>query len=192
MIVATTQSGTERTVGTCSNSMIGSQLHHRTSSINLHQEPRLASRISMSVFLQRGTLEDLKIVVLEAAEDRHLSLAEVGVGSGWPEETEEASGRGEDSRLHQDSLELRVNQGSPVLTGGAFTWTDSVRALREAKEDSEVGGDSEDITITITKTLITTEEHLIEAGEGVEAGTTTGDLGETLGVEAGLTGNCEE
>ena len=44
----------------------------------------------MSVFLQRGTLEDLKIVVLEAAEDRHLSLAEVGVGSGWPEETEEA------------------------------------------------------------------------------------------------------
>ena len=67
-----------------------------------------------------------------------------------------------------------------------------MRVLREAKEDSEAGGDSEDITITITKTLTTIEEHLIEAGEGVEAGTTTGDLGETLGVEAGLTGNCEE
>ena len=191
-MVATTQSGTERMVGTSSNSMIGSQLHPHISSTNLHLEvrPRPASRISTSVFLRQETLEDLKIVVLEVAEDRHLSLAEVGVGSGWPEETGEASGRGEDSRLHQGSLELRVNQGSPALTGEAFTWTDPVRVLREAKEDSEAGGDSEEITIT--KTLTQTEEHLTEAVEAVEAGTTTGDPGETLGVEAGLTGNCEQ
>ena len=62
-----------------------------------------------------------------------------------------------------------------------------MRGLREAREGSEAGGDSEDITIT--KTLTTTEEHLTEAGEAVEAGITTGDPGGTLGVEAGLTGN---
>ena len=143
----------------------------------------------MSVFLQRQTLEDLKIVVLEV-EVRHLSLAEVGVGSGWPEETEEVSGRGEDLRLHRGSLELRVNQGSPALTGEAFTWTDSVRGLREAREGSEAEVASEDITIT--KTLTTAEEHLRGAGEVGGAGATTGDPGATLGAEPGLTGNCEE
>ena len=108
----------------------------------------------------------------------------------------EASGRGEDlrdTRLHRGSLELRVNQGSPAPTGEAFTWTDSVRGLREARVGS-VGGDHSEV-ITITKTLTTAEEHLTEAEAAVEAGITTGDPGdpgETLGVEAGLTGNCEE
>ena len=130
----------------------------------------------------------------EEEEVHRLSQAEAGVGSGLPEETGEASGRGEDlrdTRLHRGSLELRVNQGSPALTGEAFTWTDSVRGLREVKEGSVAGEDSEDITIT--KTLTTVEEHLTEAEEAVEAGITTGgDPGATLVVEAGLTGNCEE
>ena len=127
-------------------------------------------------------MEDLKTAVEEV---------EVGVGSGWPEETGEGSGRGEDMRLLRGSLELRVNPGSPALAGEAFTWTDSVRGLREAREDSEAEGDSEDITIT--KTLTTAEEHLTEAGAAaVEAGMATGDPGETLGLEAELAGNCEE
>ena len=126
-------------------------------------------------------MEDLKTAVEEV---------EVGVGSGWPEETGEGSGRGEDMRLLRGSLELRVNPGSPALAGEAFTWTDSVRGLREAREDSEAEGDSEDITIT--KTLTAAEDHLTGAVEAVEAGITTGDPGATLGVEAELAGNCEE
>ena len=126
-------------------------------------------------------MEDLKTAVEEL---------EVGVGSGWPEETGEGSGRGEDMRLLRGSLELRVNPGSPALAGEAFTWTDSVRGLREAREASEAEGDSEDITIT--KTLTAAEDHLTGAVEAVEAGITTGDPGATLGVEAELAGNCEE
>ena len=126
-------------------------------------------------------MEDLKTAVEEV---------EVGVGSGWPEETGEGSGRGEDMRLLRGSLELRVNPGSPALAGEAFTWTDSVRGLREAREASEAEGDSEDITIT--KTLTAAEDHLTGAVEAVEAGITTGDPGATLGVEAELAGNCEE
>ena len=192
-MVATTQSGTERMVGTSSNSMIGSQLHPHISSTNLHLEvrPRPVSRISTSAFLRQETLEDLKIVV--EVEVHHLTRAEAGVGSGLPEETGEASDRGEDMRdlrHRRGSLALRVNKDSPALTGVAFTLTDSVRDLKEAREASVGGAGSEDITVT--KTLTTAEEHLTEDGAAVEAGMATGDPGGTLGVEAELAGNCEE
>ena len=151
----------------------------------------------MSVLPRLETLEDLTIVVEveveEVVEVRRLSRAEAGVGSGLPEETAEGSGRGEDLRLHRGSRELRAIPGSPAITGEvgeAFTWTDSVRGLREAREASEAEGDSEDITIT--KTLTAAEDHLTGAVEAVEAGITTGDPGATLGVEAELAGNCEE
>lgn len=127
------------------------------------------------------------------AEVLHLTRAEAGVGSGLPEETEEALGQEEDLRLLRGSLERRVIRGFLGPTGEvgeAFTWTDSVRGLREAREAFEAGGDSEDITIT--KTSTTAEEDLTGGGEAGEAGTTTGDPGETLGAGAELAGNCEE
>ena len=127
------------------------------------------------------------------AEVLHLTRAEAGVGSGLPEETAEGLGRGEDLRLHRGSRELQGIPGSPAITGEvgeAFTWTDSVRGLREAREGSEAEVASEDITIT--KTLTTAEEHLRGAGEVGGAGATTGDPGATRGAGPGLTGNCEE